>query len=567
MTYGMSQSELSMPQYPINRPPHFQYGPPPPRPMIPVPPMEPDFTQKWSVRPLEVSTDRGSSMDLGPSSPGKRRISEGSLNVAPHSPEKRLASANDPESPSKVLPLSTMQLSGGPFHSPGVAQTALPYPAPGNSPPGLSVPGGDALYRQHAKPHPGPILLVPGQNPDSASQLSPVFMERIGSADESSMKQKGKRQEDDASVGGSDSGSYTGSQTGSVSSSKRGSTFSGYRDSFSSENRPTFVTLQTRHRMGRESTQSSDSISYLEKQREEVKGSKDPKLLLEFAKSCLAIGDPYLDEGFGILKKLASNGYPEAHYFLGEAYADDENDKVAFAQFMMAAKRGYPPALHAVAIFAEAGRGCKKNVRLALDMYTKAATSGELGAMYRLGRAEMDGELGLRKDPVKATKWFRRAAAVPNRNHPEALFELANIYESGIPPYISQDFSFARGVLQEAADFGYLPAVYKLGYCYEHGIIGFDVNPAESIRLYTEAMNAGYTEALLGMAGWHMTGAEGLMVQNQTMAFLLVKEAAERALPRAQYTLGYFYEGGIGTAPDLDMAFKYYEMAAQQGIV
>jgi TPR repeat protein len=78
-------------------------------------------------------------------------------------------------------------------------------------------------------------------------------------------------------------------------------------------------------------------------------------------------------------------------------------------------------------------------------------------------------------------------------------------------------------------------------------------------------MELGFTEALLGMAGWHMTGADTLLPQNQEMAFYLVKEAAERALARAQYTLGYFYEGGIGTYVNMDLAFKYYELAASQG--
>ncbi len=44
-------------------------------------------------------------------------------------------------------------------------------------------------------------------------------------------------------------------------------------------------------------------------------------------------------------------------------------------------------------------------------MYTKAATAGDIPAMYRLGKAEMDGDLGLKPDSVKATQWFKRAAA------------------------------------------------------------------------------------------------------------------------------------------------------------
>jgi TPR repeat protein len=70
---------------------------------------------------------------------------------------------------------------------------------------------------------------------------------------------------------------------------------------------------------------------------------------------------------------------------------------------------------------------------------------------------------------------------------------------------------------------------------------------------------------LLGMAGWHMTGADNLLPQNQQLAFQLVREAADSGLARAQYTIGYFYEEGIGTPKNLDLAFKFYESAAQLG--
>lgn len=78
-------------------------------------------------------------------------------------------------------------------------------------------------------------------------------------------------------------------------------------------------------------------------------------------------------------------------------------------------------------------------------------------------------------------------------------------------------------------------------------------------------MNLGHTEAFLGMAGWHMTGVEGFLPQDQEMAFRLVREAADRGLARAQYTLGYFFEGGIGCNPDQTAAFDYYTRASLQG--
>jgi TPR repeat protein len=85
------------------------------------------------------------------------------------------------------------------------------------------------------------------------------------------------------------------------------------------------------------------------------------------------------------------------------------------------------------------------------------------------------------------------------------------------------------------------------------------------MRLYTLAMNLGHIEAYLGMAGWHMTGVENYLPKDQEMAFQLVKEAADRGLARAQYTLGYFYEGGIGVEADVEKAFSYYGLAADQG--
>ena len=87
------------------------------------------------------------------------------------------------------------------------------------------------------------------------------------------------------------------------------------------------------------------------------------------------------------------------------------------------------------------------------------------------------------------------------------------------------------------------------------------------MRFYTLAMNLGHVEAFLGMAGWHMTGVEGFLPQDQEMAFRLVREAADRGLARAQYTLGYFFEGGIGCASNPTAAFDYYNRAASQGIL
>ena len=128
-------------------------------------------------------------------------------------------------------------------------------------------------------------------------------------------------------------------------------------------------------------------------------------------RACLRYGEDYADEGFAILKRLASTGYPEALFFLGDAFADDGEHAMAYKHYLMAAKRGYAPACHAIGKCAEVGRGCKKSNRLSLEMYTKAATLGNIESMHRMGLAELNGDLGLRPDVFKAAKWFKRAAA------------------------------------------------------------------------------------------------------------------------------------------------------------
>jgi TPR repeat protein len=175
--------------------------------------------------------------------------------------------------------------------------------------------------------------------------------------------------------------------------------------------RPTFIATLRRNKTATEQIQRLSPAQEVQMRREDAQKTTDPKVHFEFAKACLAAGDEYVEEGFTLLKKVANSGYPEAHFFLGDAFADDGKDEMAYGQYLMAAKRGYAPACHAIGICAENGRGCKKNTRLALEMYNKAATSGDLHSMYRLGLAELHGSMGLKHDVQKAAKWFKRACA------------------------------------------------------------------------------------------------------------------------------------------------------------
>ena len=170
---------------------------------------------------------------------------------------------------------------------------------------------------------------------------------------------------------------------------------------------PTFMTL-TKKKAG--SDLKINSKELLETHVIELRTRGDMKSLFECSKLMISHPDLSTEEGYVILRRLAAQGYLESLYYIGQAYFDDERFGDAYSQFHGAAKKGYPPAMHSVGECAEKGKGCKKNMKLALQMYTKSATTGNRDSMYRMAMAELNGELGLVKDIGRAVKWLKRGA-------------------------------------------------------------------------------------------------------------------------------------------------------------
>jgi TPR repeat protein len=84
--------------------------------------------------------------------------------------------------------------------------------------------------------------------------------------------------------------------------------------------------------------------------------------------------------------------------------------------------------------------------------------------------------------------------------------------------------------------------------------------------LYKAAIEFGIPDGYLGMAGWYMTGAQGHLQKDEIKAFALVKKASESGLARGQFTLGYFYDQGIGIEKNDAEAIRHFKLAADQGM-
>lgn len=299
-----------------------------------------------------------------------------------------------------------------------------------------------------------------------------------------------------------------------------------------------------------------------------------------------AMKDTLIAEAMKWLKKLATHGicpYPDAQFLLAEFYGRGINGlKVnhvkAFALYFAASKQGHPPSTYRVAASCEAGTGIKQDDARAIQFYHKAAAAGEPNAMHKYGLMLLYGHLGMRINVKEGISWLKRAASCASVECPESLVELARIFEkdSGCPVVIP-DEGFSLELYTQAANLGHAPAQYRLGTIYEFGLLDCASDPTTALKWYAKAADQDFPEAQLALSHWYLTGTPATALDalddleshivikpSESEAFEWARRAAEQELPKAQYTLGYYFEEGIGCNADLGAALLWYRRSAEQ---
>lgn len=200
-----------------------------------------------------------------------------------------------------------------------------------------------------------------------------------------------------------------------------------------------------------------------------------------------------------------------------------------------------------------------------MTWYKKAAALGDTAAMYKLGMIMLKGLLGQTRNGREAINWLKRAADHADAKNPHALHQLGLIYEQQAADpndFVIPDANYARELFSRAAELGYPPSQFRMGCSYEYGTMGCPIDPMQSITWYSRAAMQGEEESALALSGWYLTGAEGVIKQSDTEAYLWARKAAEKGLGNAEYALGYFTEVGIGVAANLEEAKRWYFKAA-----
>ncbi|AMD22949.1 HHR180Cp [Eremothecium sinecaudum] len=319
-----------------------------------------------------------------------------------------------------------------------------------------------------------------------------------------------------------------------------------------------------------------------------------------------------LEHALKVLTKLLKMKYPPAIYLMGTLYSQQpyldidqeaivpKNDVKALEYYRLAAKLGNADGCYRAGVSYEYGRGVPAGISRR-DCLLKAVQYYETGvplsreqtgstcSMYKLGIFQLNGlideETGtviVGQDVVSAVQWFEKATENENIASPQALFELAKIYEyDTLPPHIQQNLKSSH-IPQDpvmalelyikcACKCNYPLAQWKLGHCYEFGELNLPFSPAKSLAWYRLAATAkprGNAMAMMSLSGWYLTGYPGILLPSDAEAFAWAARAAQAAsgrLAKAEYGLGIFYEHGIGCDRDLNKALNHFNRAARLG--
>lgn len=299
-----------------------------------------------------------------------------------------------------------------------------------------------------------------------------------------------------------------------------------------------------------------------------------------------AMHDTLTQEAMKWLKKLATHGicpYPDAQFMLAELYGRGEyglkvNHGKAFNLYFAASKQGHPASTYRVAVCYEMGAGTKKDPSRAIQFYRKAAAAGDQLAMHKYALMLLYGHLGMKRNIKEGISWLKRAAAVATVDCPHSIMDLARLFEkdSGCPAIIA-DEGYALELYRRAAKLGHAPAQYRLGTCYEFGLLECVPDSQTALKWYAKAADQGFSEAELALSHWYLTGTPAtalsdpehledhvVLKPSENDAFEWAKRAAVQGLPKAEYTMGYYCEEGIGCEADLGAALLWYRKSAEQ---
>ncbi|CDH52780.1 chitin synthase activator [Lichtheimia corymbifera JMRC:FSU:9682] len=266
-----------------------------------------------------------------------------------------------------------------------------------------------------------------------------------------------------------------------------------------------------------------------------------------------------------LLKRLASSrgyakpGYAPAQLYLGNCYGEgkcgfEANAGKAFQCYWMGSKQNHAECMYRVAVCYEFGAGTRLDVMQAAHYLRKAARTGFLPAMYKLGMVLIHRETPL--DRRQGISWLKRAIQHDTNTTPAVLHALALACET--PGYaLVPDPGYALELYHQAAAFGHAPSQARLATAYETGDLGCPVDNDQALLWAEQAAAQGDAEAAFCLSRWCLS-------QNTNdQAYQWAEQAAYGGSARAMLAMAYYKEYGVGTEKNIEESRLWLYRAAE----
>jgi TPR repeat protein len=237
--------------------------------------------------------------------------------------------------------------------------------------------------------------------------------------------------------------------------------------------------------------------------------------------------------------------------------AYDNGDYAAATQDLVPlAQAGNPDALLAIGSMYAKGQGVSYDYARALELFGRAYAAGSYDALAEMGNMYRNG-FGVEQSYAKAVTMFQESMQHGSLRGESYLGE-AYASGQGVPT----DYQQALSLFQDAGGKGLASALVNLGNLYLSGR-GVPKDTTSAARYYAAAIEKNSPQAMNNLG---LMWQKGLGVtQDRAGALKLFERAGMLGESSGAYNAGWAYENGIGTAKDLVLAYKWYDIGANEG--
>ena len=266
------------------------------------------------------------------------------------------------------------------------------------------------------------------------------------------------------------------------------------------------------------------------------------------------------DRAAECFQEMIDKGQADGYFWMAMLYDAAGDSKTCNEYLVKGDKKGSRMASETLGVIYEYGMdGVKIDNKKAAKYYEKAGTPK---AHYRHGILYLNGDIGKQKESDIA-KGMELVSQAADEGYIDAIYTMGYCYETG-RNVDSVDHNKAVSYFKQLADNEIASGQFKMGLYYELGDGGLEADSAKAIEYYRKAADQGHGEAMCYLGDFYRIGQ--FLPLDKAKAFELYTQAHEAGEEMGTYYVGRSYLEGCGVEIDTIAAIPYLKAAAAQGV-